>query len=286
MKDVCELLGMDKLNTTAYHPQCNGLVERFNRTLKMMLRKHATKFGLQWDKFLPGVLWAYRNTPHNSTGEKPSFLLFGIDCRSPMEAALVSPLDGQITCVDDISDYREELKLSLSTARKEACCAIRKAQKRYKAKYDERAHDVKLKIGDWVLIYFPAEDSGKQRKLSRPWHGPYRVVSKDETNVTATKVYFPDQGSIKVHLSRTQLCPLNFPAGYYWYGTRRAGPGRPPKWVDKLLKMGEARDYENDDSTDPPDSSLDEDDDNEATREGASPTFVEGGSGYTDHVIS
>ena len=36
---------------------------------------------------LPGVLRAYRNTPHSSTGEKPSFLLFRVDCRSPTEAA-------------------------------------------------------------------------------------------------------------------------------------------------------------------------------------------------------
>ena len=82
MRDVCNLLGVANLNTTAYHPQCNGLVERFNRTLKMMLCKHVDKFGSQWDKFLPGVLWAYRNTPHDLTGEKPSFPLFRVDCRS------------------------------------------------------------------------------------------------------------------------------------------------------------------------------------------------------------
>ena len=71
MLDICQLLGIKKLNTTAYHPQCDGMVERFNRTLKSMLRKHAAKFGPQWDQFLPGVLWAYRNMPHESTGEKP-----------------------------------------------------------------------------------------------------------------------------------------------------------------------------------------------------------------------
>ena len=52
-----------------------------------MLSKHVSKFGVQWDKYLSGVLWAYRNTPHSSTGEKPSFLLFGFDCRHPTEAA-------------------------------------------------------------------------------------------------------------------------------------------------------------------------------------------------------
>ena len=61
MRDVCQLLGVTKLNTTAYHPQCDGMVERLNRTLKAMLRKTCAKFGRQWDRFLPGVLWAYRN---------------------------------------------------------------------------------------------------------------------------------------------------------------------------------------------------------------------------------
>lgn len=77
MTDVCELLGVEKLNTTAYHPECDDMLERFNRTLKTMLRKRAAQFGNQWDRYLPGLLWTYRNTRHDTTGEKPSFLLFG-----------------------------------------------------------------------------------------------------------------------------------------------------------------------------------------------------------------
>ena len=113
MLDVCKLLGIKKLNTTAYHPQCDGMVERFNRTLNAMIRKHVTQFGKQWDQYLPGLLWAYRNTPHESTGEKPSYLLFGMDCRSPSEAALLPPSALQPV---DVEDYREELTLSLSSA--------------------------------------------------------------------------------------------------------------------------------------------------------------------------
>ncbi len=86
MRDVCQLLGITKINTTAYHPQTNGMVERFNRTLKTMLRKHVESWGRQWDKHLYAVLYAYRNTPHESTHEKPSYLLFGKDLRTPTEA--------------------------------------------------------------------------------------------------------------------------------------------------------------------------------------------------------
>ena len=83
------MLGIEKLNTTASHPQCNGAVKRFNRTLKLILRKHVAKFGMQWDQYISVVVWAYCNTPHSSTGKKPSFLLFGFDCRSPTETAFL-----------------------------------------------------------------------------------------------------------------------------------------------------------------------------------------------------
>ena len=107
--DLCGMLGIKKLNTTSYHPQCDGIVERFNRTLKTMIRKHAARFGNEWDQYLSGILWSYRNTPHSSTGEKPSFLLFGVDCRSPTEAAFMPTSRLQPT---DIVDYREELMLT------------------------------------------------------------------------------------------------------------------------------------------------------------------------------
>ena len=160
MLDVCDLLGVKKLNTTVYHPQCDGMVERFNRTLKTMLRKHAACFENQWDQYLSGVLWAYRNTPHDSTGEKPSFLLFGLDCRSPTEAALLPTHPLEPT---DISDYQEELMLSLSAARDLAAKSIRRTQRKYKTQYDRKATQHKYRIGDWDLVRFPNEESGKQR---------------------------------------------------------------------------------------------------------------------------
>ena len=196
MGDVCQLLGVTKLNTTSYHPQCDGMVERMNRSLKSMLRKHVAKFGGQWDRFLPGVLWAYRNTPHESTKEKPSFLLFGIDLRSPTEAALLPP-DTVSPC--DLSDYREELMLSLSSARELAVSSIREAQSRYKRQYDKGARIANFRVGDWAFVKFPAEESGKNRKMSRPWHGPFRVIERKDPNITLRNVYFPEEPTMLVH---------------------------------------------------------------------------------------
>ena len=64
LRDICRLLGIKKLNTTAHHPECDSAVERFNRTLKTM---QAARHGAQWDQYIHGVVWAYRNNPHSST---------------------------------------------------------------------------------------------------------------------------------------------------------------------------------------------------------------------------
>ena len=204
MLDICRMLGIKKLNTTAHHPQCDGMVERFNRTLKTMLRKHASKFGSQWDKYLAGALWAYRNVPHDSTNEKPSFLLLGVDCRTPTEAALLPPHELEAT---EVSDYREEVILSLSTARKLAAESIRAAQSRYKGSYDRSSRKADYQLGDWVLVRFPQDETGRQRKLSRPWHGPYRVIDRRDPDVTVVKVYSPQDGQIQVHQTRVTHCP-------------------------------------------------------------------------------
>ena len=233
MLGICKSLGITKLNTTSYHPECDGMVERFNRTLKAMLRKRAAQYGIQWDKHLPAVLWAYRNTPHDTTGEKPSFLLFGWDCKSPSEAAMLPPDGAQPTAVDD---YRQELIQSLSTARQNALQNIGRSQKKYKKQYDRRSDLYKYQVGDWVLIRYPHEETGKFRKLSRPWHGPYRITSCDNTGVSAVKVYFPREDAVKVHQTRVKPCPDGLLAGYYWYGTKRKGPGRPSKWVEKIRR--------------------------------------------------
>ena len=157
MHDICKKLGIRKLNTTAYHPECDGMVERFNHTLKTALRKHAATYGPQWDKYLSGILFSYRNIPHDSTGEKPSYLLFGVDCRTPTETAFLQPAFLQ---PGDTQDYREELSLSLSSAREIAAKAVQKAQQLYKASYDKKLKPVTYHISDWVMVKFPADETG------------------------------------------------------------------------------------------------------------------------------
>ena len=107
------MLGITKLSTTSYHCQFDGTIERFNnQTLKQILRKQAACFASSGIGTCQGSSGPII-TPHTTTCEKPSFLLFRVDCRSPTEVAFMPVTN---VCPTNVEDCRKELMLSLSSA--------------------------------------------------------------------------------------------------------------------------------------------------------------------------
>ena len=85
LTELYRMLHIHRIKTTPYHPQTDGLVERFNQTLKSMLWKAATQEGRDWDKMIPFLLFAYREVPQSSTGFSPFELLCGKSVRGPLD---------------------------------------------------------------------------------------------------------------------------------------------------------------------------------------------------------
>ena len=152
MRDLCALTGMKKVNTTAGHPQTDGLVENFNKTLRAMLAKHSKAMGSNWDIHLQQLLFAYRTKPHMSTGESPFYLLYGRDARLPTESVLVTLPH---PCLADIDDYCHELTRGLSTAWQIVRMSVATAQKKQKCQYDKRADSRPYHVGGRVMVYMP-----------------------------------------------------------------------------------------------------------------------------------
>ena len=71
--------------TTPYHPEGDGMVERFNRTLEVMLWKFVCQHHKDLDVHLPKVMMAYRSSDHASTKFPPFRLMFGRDVRLPLD---------------------------------------------------------------------------------------------------------------------------------------------------------------------------------------------------------
>ena len=87
LKDLLSMLQVRHLRTSVYHPQTDGLVERFNKTLKTMLKKGMEVDGKNWDQLLPPVLFAIREVPQASTGYSPFELLYGRRPRGLLDIA-------------------------------------------------------------------------------------------------------------------------------------------------------------------------------------------------------
>ena len=172
MKEVTRLLSMKQLTSTPYHPICNGLVEKFNSTLKMMLKRLCSERPKDWDRYISALLFAYREVPQESTGFSPFELLFGRTVKGSMQ--ILRELwtteideDEVKTSYQYVVDLREKLETTLEIAHQN----LEKAQIRYKKYYDKKARGRKLKAGDLVLILLPTDNN----KLLMQWKGPFEV---------------------------------------------------------------------------------------------------------------
>ena len=125
----------------------------------------------------------------------------------------------------------------------------------------------KLRVGDWILVYFSQDETGKHRKLSRPWHGPYCIISCNDPNVTAVKIFVLADSPIQVHQSRVNKCPPSFPSDFYWYGGKRSKPGRATKTIQKQLEAidTELKQLNDTTTTDDTTSKVEENDCKEST---------------------
>ena len=147
MLDVYTLMGITKRNTTAYHPQTDGLVECFHRTLTDMLAKNVEKNGKDCDKHLPFVLFAYKSCIQQSTGESPFYLMYGRDPHLPTDEALDVQVDRWLV---DIEDYKGEIIQHFSEAWKLAHTDIEKAQGYQKKVHDQKARQPDMQVGTEV----------------------------------------------------------------------------------------------------------------------------------------
>ena len=175
MKEVSRLISMKQLTTTPYHPMCNGLVERFNGTLKQMLKRLCTDRPKDWDKYLAAVLFAYREVPQESLGFSPFELVYGRTVRGPItilkELWTREIKDPEVkTTYQYVLDLRERLESTCELAHSN----LEEASKRYKKYYDRRARRRNMKQGDKVLILLPTDSN----KLLMQWKGPYVINEK------------------------------------------------------------------------------------------------------------
>ncbi len=126
----------------------------------------------------------------------------------------------------DLKEYGVELATRMSTAWELAKKSVKKAQKRQKKYYDQKMKPSQFQVGDKAFLLKPEERTGEARKLNRPYHGPYRVVSINLNNAHICRVDKPQEEPILVALECLRRCPKEVADEFWPSGTPRKR-GRP-----------------------------------------------------------
>jgi hypothetical protein len=193
---VYELLGIKHTKTTAYHPQSNGVVEIFNKTLKTTLMLWAHENQDDWDELLPFVVFAYNTAYHTGIQEVPFYLNTGRTARVNTEE-IIDKLDHSLPTVHE---YASQLVEKLSHTHRRVVELLKQVNEDRVTENDKQVAE--YKIGDMVLLFDHTTPVGLSKKLVNRWKGPYEVISK-QTPVNYTIMH---KGKPRmVHVQRLRL---------------------------------------------------------------------------------
>ncbi|CAJ2654250.1 unnamed protein product [Trifolium pratense] len=170
-------LGTKQHFTSVEHPQTNGQAEAANKVILRGLRRRLDQNKKKWVEELDNVLWAYRTTPHSTTGETPFRMVYGTEAVIPVEIGEPSrrteqPLDEE----QNDEALREELDL-VEEIRTGASLKEATLKQKIAARHDTKVIKREFEVGSLVLRRNADSQDGK---LAPNWEGPYRVISKTE----------------------------------------------------------------------------------------------------------
>ena len=176
---LLDYLCINKLQTSPYHPQCNGLTERFNRTFTTMLLQFGDS-GLadarEWDERLPLLLFAYRTHFNRNSKKSAFYLLYGRDPVVPINAAIgfVEPR------FNSREAYVREITKSMPVIWKFVTENLEEQAKAVHRRNEQLLKDRQLQlysVGDKVYSYIHESDGKKVAYKVKPrWKGPYEVT--------------------------------------------------------------------------------------------------------------
>ena len=100
---IYQLLSINKMRTSAYHPEGNGQVEKLHKSLRSMLKARVEDNPATWDEHLDFCVMAYRSSVHSSTGHNPFEVMFGREIRIPLDVMVGGAEDNECSYTDFVA---------------------------------------------------------------------------------------------------------------------------------------------------------------------------------------
>ena len=211
--------GTEVRKVTPYHPQTNGKVERFNRSIKEMINRLVNNRPSDWERQLNSALLAHRNVVSDVTGYSPFFLLYGRSSRLPLSAIAHGSRDQQLA--NRLYDHDRALQVAKNNTER--------SRKYNRERINKRARDGIIKVGDHVVLKAPPD----KIKLTSSFDPQWTVISR-----WGPVLGLRHQVSGKnktINISRVKLCDPNVA----WDQVRprpirKTRPTRPARDLDQV----------------------------------------------------
>jgi len=158
-----------------YHPQTNGLTERFNGTLCTALAKCVNSSTPEWDDLIPSVLFAYRTLKHSTTKHTPFYLMHGREAQLPIDLELFKSNGYEESFKDALNRRVNDLVGIFTDSLILSKDNIEESQRVQKERINKLDKAKTYQVGDLVILYDAAKQNVHGDKFTLKWKGPYIV---------------------------------------------------------------------------------------------------------------
>lgn len=156
--ELAKRFGIKHIHTTAYHPQSNGMIERFHRTMKTALKCHSNS---TWTDALPLIMLGLRTSIKENLGISAAEMLYGTNLKIPGDFITDIPTNESTPeFIRQLKHSMDQIKSIPGTNHSNNKCFIQK----------------ELELSDYVLL----RDDSVKSPLQRPYSGPYKVIKRSD----------------------------------------------------------------------------------------------------------
>ncbi len=164
-----------------------------------MLRKCCQKDNANWDKYVPLVLFAYREVPHQTTEFSPFKLLYGYLVRGPLDVLKTEMIGDHPR--RDVEKNVAEYVTNMSSRMLQTAIAVQEtvseSQERQKTWYDRNARARQFEVSQQVLLLLPSS----RNKLSCMAGAIYKALERVSNTTYRIKLGGRRQNSQVYHVN-------------------------------------------------------------------------------------
>ena len=154
MADLCTLVGIQKIQTSPYHPQTNSQCERFNSILIGMLGMLPPEKKSEWKNHIGTLVHAYNCTQNSATGLRPYYFMYGRQPCLPVDVTL--GLTPHSISALNTSKFVQKMWEHVKWAHKKEETFQAKEAQCHKQDYDKRSKAATWEVWDMVLVHVTA----------------------------------------------------------------------------------------------------------------------------------